>query len=132
MKRIHYISFLIALSLGLITLVPALASAQTSASVGATVTTPVASVTLTAAEKTAITRADKEITRRISALTDLNTRIQAMQEVTAAFKSGISASITNEINTLTNLQTTIDAETDVATLKTDIHSITTSYRVFAL
>jgi hypothetical protein len=55
-----------------------------------------------------------------------------MQKVTDAFKQGISASMTNEINTLTSLKAKIDADTDVATLKVDIKSITDSYRVFAL
>jgi hypothetical protein len=133
MKKIQYLTLLIALSLGLVTLAPAFAAAQTAAvTTGATVTTPVASVTLTAAETKAISRGDTEITRRITALTDLNTRIQAMQKVTDAFKSGISASITNEVNTLTSLKAKIDADTDLATLKTDIQSITSSYRVFAL
>src|SRR5258708_1750371 len=142
MKRINYITFLIALSLGLVTLAPAFAAAQTS--VGAAVNTSAAvtapgttvnasaGVTLTAAQKTAISRGDKEIDRRIAALTDLNTRIQAMQKVTDAFKAGISASITNEINTLTALKAKIDADTDSATLKSDVQSITGSYRVFAL
>ena len=133
MKKIHYLTLLIALSLGLVTLAPAFASAQTAAvTATAGITAGGTSVTLTAGEKTAITRGDTEITRRITALTDLNTRIQAMQKVTDAFKAGISASITNEINTLTSLKAKIDADTDLATLKTDIQSITASYRVFAL
>lgn len=130
MKKLNYLSFLVALALGLITLVPALVSAQ--ATVGATVTTPVASVTLTAAETKAISRGDQEITRRITALTDLNTRVQAMQKVTDTFKAGLSATITNEISTLTTLKAKIDADTDLTTLKTDIQSITKSYRVFIL
>jgi hypothetical protein len=141
MKKIQYLTLLVAISLGLVTLAPAFAAAQsnygtTNAAVNATVTagTPAgsASVSLTAAEKTAVSRGDKEIDRRIAALTDLNTRIQAMQKVTDTFKAGISASITNEINTLTSLKAKIDADTDLTTLKTDIQSITASYRVFAL
>jgi len=139
MKRINYITLLVAIALGLVTLAPAFAAAQTaSVNTSAAVTAPGASVntntsiTLTAAEKTAIGRGDTEITRRTAALTDLNTRIQAMQKVTDAFKAGISASITNEINTLASLKAKIDADADLATLKTDIQSITSSYRVFAL
>ena len=133
MKKIHYLTLLIAISLGLVTLAPAFAAAQTAAvTTSAAVTAPGVSVTLTAAQKTAITRGDTEITRRITALNDLNTRIQAMQKVTDAFKAGISASVTNEVNTLTALKAKIDADTDGATLKTDIQSITGSYRVFAL
>jgi hypothetical protein len=136
MKRINYITLLVALSLGLVTLAPAFAAAQVGAAVNATaaVTAPgaTASVTLTASQKTAITRGDTEIDRRVKALTDLNTRIQTMQKVTDTFKSGISASITNEINTLAALKVKIDADTDGTTLKTDVQSITGSYRVFAL
>ena len=140
MKRINYITLLVAVLLGLVTLAPAFAAAQVGAAVntsaaatvpGATVNTT-ASVSLTASQKTAITRGDSEIDRRTKALTDLNTRIQAMQKVTDTFKSGISASITNEINTLTALKAKIDADTDGATLKADVQSITGSYRVFAL
>ena len=132
MKKIHYLTLLIALSLGLVTLAPAFAAAQTAAVTTSAAVNANASVTLTAGEKTAITRGDTEITRRITALTDLNTRIQAMQKVTDTFKAGISASITNEVNTLTSLKAKIDADTDLATLKADIQSITASYRVFAL
>jgi len=141
MKRINYITLLVAISLGLVTLAPAFAAAQSNygaanAAVNATaaVGTPAgsATVSLTASQTTAISRGDKEIDRRIAALTDLNARIQAMQKVTDAFKTGISASITNEINVLTALKAKIDADTDAATLKTDIQSITGSYRVFAL
>src|SRR5580692_3820140 len=142
MKKLHYLSFVIALALGLIALAPAFASAQASVTTGVSATATVAptntsaavttSVTLTAAETKAISRADQEITRRTTALTDLNTRIQAMQKVTDTFKAGISASITNEINTLASLKTQIDSDTTLTSLKTDIGSITTSYRVFAL
>lgn len=140
MKKIQYLTLLVALSLGLITLAPAFAAAQavnvnaaTSVNAPTSIGTSAnASVTLTAAQKNAISRADKEIDRRIAALTDLNARVQAMQKVTDTFKAGISASITNEINALTSLKAKIDADTDAATLKSDVQSITSSYRVFAL
>jgi hypothetical protein len=142
MKRINYITFLIALSLGLINLAPAFVAAQTGAAVNtsAAVTAPgttvnataAASVKLTAAQATAVKRADAEIDRRTKALTDLNARVQTMQKVTDSFKAGISASITNEVNILNTLKAKIDADTDGATLKIDVQSITGSYRVFAL
>ncbi len=119
---IKHLVLYVALSLGLITLAPVLALAQSTA--GAT--------TLTAAEKTAISRGDQEITRRTNALTDLNTRVQAMQKVTDAFKQNLSATIQTELTNLTALKAKIDADTDLATLKTDIKSVTQSYRIFAL
>jgi hypothetical protein len=138
MNRIKYVTYLVALSLGLINLAPVLVAAQAGANVNvnAAVTAQAASTTvsvkLTAAQKTAITRADQEIDRRIKSLTELNARIQAMQKVTDTFKAGVSASITNEINTLNGLKAKIDVDTDAAVLKTDVQSITKSYRIFAL
>jgi hypothetical protein len=145
-SQLHKLAFLVAFALGLLVLSPVLASAQVtiptavSASASASANTSTsgagtsvtASAKLTAAETKAITRGDTEIDRRTAALTDLNTRIQAMQKVTDTFKAGISASITNEISTLAGLKAKIDADTDITTLKTDIQSITASYRVFAL
>ena len=145
MTRFNYIVLRIALALGLIALAPVYALAQGTV-VNTAVNTAVAASTtgasvnanagvnakLGAAAIKAKTNADKEVDRRITALTDLNARIQAMQKVTDAFKQGISASITNEITTLTNLKAKIDADSDLDTLKTDVKSITTSYRVFNL
>lgn len=77
-------------------------------------------------------KADKEIERRIKALNELNTRIQAMKKVTATQKSNLASSIQSQISTLNTLKAKIDADTDLATLKTDVQSITKSYRIFAL
>lgn len=130
---------MLAALLGLIVLAPAFALAQTATvDTSATVNTTGASAsvtgsaTLTAAEQKAVSRGDQEITRRITALNDLNTRVQAMQAVTATFKQNLAANIQTEITTFTNLQAKIDADTDLATLKTDIQSITKSYRVYIL
>src|SRR5579872_6107659 len=78
------------------------------------------------------TRADNEITRRITALNDLITRINGFTRLTADQKSSFVTQIQTEINTLTSLKTKIDADTDTATLKTDVQSIVAEYRVFAL
>lgn len=78
------------------------------------------------------THADQEIERRTAALTDLNTRIQAMAKVSASVKSTLEASITSQISALTDLKTKIDADTATDTLKVDIQSITKSYRIFML
>jgi hypothetical protein len=77
-------------------------------------------------------RADQEITRRIAALTDLNSKVEAMAHVSASEKAAISTEAQNEISTLTSLKSTIDAETTIANLKTDIQSITKDYRIFML
>ncbi len=122
-------------------LVPALASAQTASTT--TVAHPKlearmaarALATSTAATKAianAQAKADQEITRRIASLNDLNTRVQAMQKVTDAFKQSLSTNVQAQIAGLTALKAKIDADTDVATLKTDIKAIADSYRVYLL
>ena len=79
-----------------------------------------------------ISKADQEITRRIEALNQLNTRTQAMQRVSDQGKAQIKAQLEGNIKNLTDLKAKIDAETDIATLKTDVKSITDSYRIFVL
>lgn len=129
---------MLAVLLGLVALAPAFALAQTAVDTSATVNTTgvsasvTGSATLTAAEQKAVSRGDQEITRRISALNDLNTRVQAMQAVTASFKQALAANIQTEVTGFTSLKAKIDADTVLATLKTDIQSITKSYRVYAL
>ena len=121
---------------------PILAAAQsvTMPAPGAVVPTAVAAPTSTMAApavatpkmQAAIAKADKEIDRRIAALNDLQTRIDAMERVTASFKQTLATNVTNQISGLTQLKTKIDADTDAATLKADIKTITDSYRIYML
>ena len=78
------------------------------------------------------TRADAEITRRVTALTDLITKIAAMKRLTTDQKSTFTSGINNQITSLNTLKVKIDADTDIATLRTDVQSIVKSYRIFAL
>lgn len=107
---------------------PGAAPAPTSVAAPA----PVAPATATPKMLAAIAKADKEIDRRIAALNELQTRVDAMQRVTANFKQTLSTNIGNQITGLTQLKTKIDADTDAATLKTDIKTVTDSYRVYML
>jgi hypothetical protein len=118
-----------ALALTGVLLVPALAFAQTAT---VTTTTNSTATSVTAKMKTAISRADKEITRRIAVLNDLNLRVGQMQKVTDAFKQSLTTTVQGQISALTALQAKIDADTDAATLKMDVQSVTQSYRIFAL
>jgi hypothetical protein len=123
-------------------LLPVLASAQvgaaahaatpaTTAAGAATIDAP-ATAKLDAKATAAKAKGDQEIDRRIQALNDLNTRVDNMQRVTATFKQNLSGNIQTQITGLTQLKAKIDADTDLATLKTDIQSVTQSYRIFAL
>jgi hypothetical protein len=138
---------LIALLIGSPVLVPVLVKAQ-SASASATVDTSAqaniptsgsgttvsgkASANVTVKMTTAKGKADTEIARRITALNDLLSRVQQMTKVSSDFKTSINTAIQTQISGLNTLKTKIDADTDATTLKTDIQSITASYRIFAL
>jgi hypothetical protein len=92
--------------------------------------------TLRAAVTTkALDRANQEITRRIAALNALVTRINAMARVSADSKANLSSLIQTQIDALNTLHTQITSDANVnstSSLKTDIQSITKSYRIFAL
>ena len=77
-------------------------------------------------------RADKEITRRIEALTKLISRIDKIKKLTGSQKSDLKSKVLAEIDALNLLKAKIDADTDLATLKTDVKSIVSAYRVFLL
>jgi len=77
-------------------------------------------------------RADQEIDRRIANLNQFLSRVNAMQRVDATFKATLATEVQGQITDLTNLKTTIDADTNTATLKPEIQSITKSYRIYAL
>jgi hypothetical protein len=93
-----------------------------------------AAVSATTSAKLSKTKSkgDQEIDRRITALTDLNIRVQEMQKVSATYKQSLTAAIQQLITGFTSLKAKIDADTDAATLKADILTVTQSYRVFAL
>jgi septation ring formation regulator EzrA len=59
-------------------------------------------------------------------------RINAMKRVSDAFKNDLRANVVAETEKINVLKTRIEASTDGETLKTDVQSITKSYRVFAL
>jgi hypothetical protein len=121
--------------------VPAFADTNLNAHIGiggsanASITTNLVGK-ITAIVQTALERADREIARRIDALTSLRARVNAMARISANDKSSLSSTIDAQINAMTALRSEIanDASSTNATssLKTDIQSITKSYRIYAL
>jgi hypothetical protein len=111
---------------------PTAATVNVSADASAGTANVTVSTKLEARITTGKSRADQEIDRRVTMLNDLNTQVQAMVKVSAAEKTAISDEVSSEVSNLTSLKTKIDADTDIATLKTDIQSITASYRIFML
>jgi hypothetical protein len=106
-----------------ITAMPVTASASMSGS---------ASTKVAAAITKSISRADQELTRRISNLNSASTRDGDMKNLSASEKTSLQASISTEIGNLTGLKAKIDADTDATVLKTDVKSITNDYRVYML
>lgn len=77
-------------------------------------------------------RANKEITRRIESLNKLIARIAEFKKVSATEKASLTTQVQAEVNKLTALKAKIAADTDVTTLKTDVQSIVSDYRIYAL
>ncbi len=83
-------------------------------------------------ETLAKTNADKEIDRRVASLNDLVNALNAMKKISDSDKSSFISQIQTQIANLTSLKAKIDADTDLATLKTDKQSIFTQYRIYML
>jgi len=98
----------------------------------ATTTTTKAEAALAAALSKIITKADSDVAARITALNDLNTRVQALKNVSNDEKTSIASAVQTNITGLTALQSTIDADTTAATARADAATIFTSFRIYAL
>lgn len=83
-------------------------------------------------EAKAKVRGDNEIDRRITILTDLDAKVADMAKVSAAGKASIDAMVKSQISALTSLKASVDADDSTTTLKSDLQSITQSYRIFML
>lgn len=77
-------------------------------------------------------RGDTMITARIASLNSLLSRIQGMKKLTGSDQTSLIASIQAEIATMTGLETQVNGDTSTTSLKSDVSSITKSYRVYAL
>lgn len=77
-------------------------------------------------------RANEEIARRVAALNELLTRINSMKHLSSDEKTSLSATIQSQLKLMADLKAKISADTTADALKTDIKSITSSYRIFAL
>ncbi len=120
MKQLPFITALLLLS----GLLPSFAFAQTTPSTVSTHTS--------AQIARAQARANQEITRRITALNSLSSRIQSMTRVSDTLRQALEGNVQNQVQLLTTLQSKIAADTDVATLKADVQSIVQSYRIYML
>lgn len=76
--------------------------------------------------------ANKEVTHRLGALNALEAIVKNAKCLSAADRAKLEAEIEAEQTSLPTLKTKIDNDTDDATAKTDVESIKTDFRVFAL
>ncbi len=77
-------------------------------------------------------KATKEIDRRVNKLNQALTRINNATKLTSSDKVSLTSQIQAEIGSLTALKTKTQADTDIDTLRTDVKSIITEYRVYRL
>lgn len=77
-------------------------------------------------------RGDKEIETRITSLNKAISSIQAANKLTEAQKTALINSDQTVISNLNALKAKIDSDTDLATLRTDVKSVFTQYRVYML
>jgi hypothetical protein len=77
-------------------------------------------------------KAAQEIDRRVASLNQLLTRITAMKKVSADLKATLKQNVDNQVNGFVALKAKIEADTDLSVLKTDVQSVTQSYRLYIL
>jgi hypothetical protein len=78
------------------------------------------------------TRGTAEITRRLTALSSAQVAVTATTKLSVEDKAALTAQITAETASLTALKTKLAADTDLTTARTDVQSIVSDYRVYAL
>lgn len=112
---------------------PASAALGTYVNTSASANTNGTSMSVSASlDTSARAKADTAINNRITALNGLETRINQMVRISADEKTSLDASIQSSVSDMATLKAKIDADTDNATLKADIQSITKSYRIYLL
>lgn len=77
-------------------------------------------------------KADREISRRLTSLEKLITKINESKKLSAESKTALIADVQAEIENLETLQTEIEADTTIEDLRTDVKAIKDSHRVYAL
>jgi len=76
--------------------------------------------------------ANTEIDKRVTTLNGLVAIVNGATHLTADDRANLLTQITPELTALPVLKTKIDGDTDLATVKTDIQSIVTEFRVYRL
>jgi len=75
---------------------------------------------------------DCEIGRRLTTLNTQASRVSSSKVLTASDKTALSNEISSTVSGLNSLKATIDADTTLATLRSDVTKIATEFRVYLL
>lgn len=78
------------------------------------------------------TRGDTEISRRLSNLNNALAKVQTVTTLSTADKAALVGQIQAEISGLNTTKSKLDTDTTLATARTDVQTIVTDYRVYAL
>lgn len=79
-----------------------------------------------------IQRADQMIAVRLSALSQLSTRVQNDKRLSSDEKTALNTDIQSDISGLTALKAKIDSENDATAIRNDAKTIISDYKIFAI
>lgn len=77
-------------------------------------------------------RGETDITNRLASLQKATTRVQNAKDVSAADRTQLLALFASDSSALTALNAKIAADTDVATARADVATISSTYRIFGV
>lgn len=95
-------------------------------------TRPVKSTKLAKNIEESLKKADTEISKRIDSLNKVMEKIDGMKNVSDSEKVALKEDLQSEMTKLTALKSKISSDTDLATIKKDLASITSGSRIYAL
>lgn len=75
-------------------------------------------------------KADDALDKRVDSLNKALARLGQMKKLSSDEVASLTTSLNAQISAFTDLKAKIDADADVATLKTDVESITKNYRLY--
>ncbi|HET9173953.1 MAG TPA: hypothetical protein VFN56_01585 [Candidatus Saccharimonadales bacterium] len=106
--------------------------ADTTSTTSGTTSTTSTSTTTANRLATLQSKGAAEITRRITSLNAAAAKLNSLTKITTSDKAYLSNEINTEISGLTSLQSKLAADTTLSDARTDVKSIYTDYRVYAL
>ena len=101
--------------------------------VAAGVTTPASAATLQQSTLASCKQVGQtEVSRRLTTISTLQTRVGNAKDLTAAHRSRLSTLLSSDSTGLSALNATIQADTTLAQCRTDVRAVVTKYRIYVL